>query len=636
MKLIVLLFGLSLVYGFMVPPLRWGRPDASITGQTSAAKRSEDEVGGDKGGRSHVHGKAKRKTPKHKKNGVISSHDSNSDIEKNNTQLVSGSSRNNAYSNLLTKVMKDEKDKDEQYYNEMVKNYPNEPRFAEIFPRKRNYPVEMYRDRPDFTTLKVNDPLFLDMMWPEQRGPEATAYAAHMQWKRSLTDSERLRWQKWAVYKRIMMDNMFDYAVEDYVFQSLLSGLKKRAGKEKRVGKTLEAALWDSIARGMELEEAEQVQAVVESLYSAINRANFDEIQTLYLPDDANVEMVLPNYPVARGFYNVDKLWRRVVKESKPFGSIKAEVKSVKVVGFLAVVHVIEHVQAGSALRKVTRRGQRLITSGGNHNGKPKRIITTLVLRKFNKQWRVQVHHATKFSKSTLAGDAVPDPTAKMSSNEVLEGSGILPSLPDDLRTMLRDGGGGVSVVSRINKDGNWERVQSIGVNDGVDYEEVGKQGRVVEFGGRHLSPTTTGSKSSGHDDVLDSNAIKGLLGMPTDGEDEGEDNEVRKQSVTKLTVRALRTLTSVGSLTKEQKEVLLSDIIDKVSNDESSPVEIAYELLVVKGDGRTIDQASWKKMGIVNESGLEEFADQCRIICDNILEKQGQDKDKPASAGEL
>ena len=41
----------------------------------------------------------------------------------------------------------------------------------------------------------------------------------------------------------------------------------------------------------------------------------------------------------------------------------------------------------------------------------PKRVFATTVLRKFNKQWRVMIHHAGRFSSSPYTGDQkkIPD-----------------------------------------------------------------------------------------------------------------------------------------------------------------------------------------------------------------------------------
>lgn len=47
--------------------------------------------------------------------------------------------------------------------------------------------------RVDFSTLKQDDPLFLDLSWSDMEGPKAEAYLRHIQWKRRLSDGESKR-----------------------------------------------------------------------------------------------------------------------------------------------------------------------------------------------------------------------------------------------------------------------------------------------------------------------------------------------------------------------------------------------------------------------------------------------------------
>ena len=69
----------------------------------------------------------------------------------------------------------------------------------------------------DYSLLNPSDPLFLDLDWSTIRKstPESKAYADHLAWKRSLTDVERLRWQKWAIYQRVTKGSRFEYCLED-------------------------------------------------------------------------------------------------------------------------------------------------------------------------------------------------------------------------------------------------------------------------------------------------------------------------------------------------------------------------------------------------------------------------------------
>lgn len=47
----------------------------------------------------------------------------------------------------------------------------------------------------------------------------------------------------------------------------------------------------------------------------------------------------------------------------------------------------------------------------------PKRVFATTILRKFNQQWRVMVHHASRFSSSPYTGDQRKSSTSAMSAN---------------------------------------------------------------------------------------------------------------------------------------------------------------------------------------------------------------------------
>lgn len=148
------------------------------------------------------------------------------------------------------------------------------------------------RDRPDFASLPPNDPLFLDMPWPEKAGPEATAYSKHIQWKRRLSDGERLRWQKWAVYQRSMVKNKFDYSIEDFIAQSLAKEVNKQASMATS---EWESTTWKSIEAGRRRGEEEDVESTIAAFYSALNRKNYDDLHVLLLPDDNSI-FAFPGY----------------------------------------------------------------------------------------------------------------------------------------------------------------------------------------------------------------------------------------------------------------------------------------------------------------------------------------------------
>eukprot|EP00638_Chattonella_subsalsa_P008200 CAMPEP_0117772222 /NCGR_PEP_ID=MMETSP0947-20121206/24941_1 /TAXON_ID=44440 /ORGANISM="Chattonella subsalsa, Strain CCMP2191" /LENGTH=346 /DNA_ID=CAMNT_0005597751 /DNA_START=293 /DNA_END=1333 /DNA_ORIENTATION=- len=71
-------------------------------------------------------------------------------------------------------------------------------------------------------------------------------------------------------------------------------------------------------------------------------------------------------------------------------------------------------------------------------------------------------------------------------------------------------------------------------------------------------------------------------------------------------TVEALRRLCEENRISVEQKRVLLSDVIRHATKENASMVEIAYSLLMD---------------GISDSETYEEFADQCRVFADQLLE---------------
>ena len=87
---------------------------------------------------------------------------------------------------------------DDEEDDERLAN-PNEPDWLKIFPKRSAGSDDSqldeerlkYLESVDFSKLKPNDPIFLDMNWPTESGPISAAYSRHIQWKRKLTDFER-------------------------------------------------------------------------------------------------------------------------------------------------------------------------------------------------------------------------------------------------------------------------------------------------------------------------------------------------------------------------------------------------------------------------------------------------------------
>ena len=78
--------------------------------------------------------------------------------------------------------------------------------------------------------------------------------------------------------------------------------------------------------------------------------------------------------------------------------------------------------------------------------------------------------------------------------------------------------------------------------------------------------------------------------------------------SITKQTLQALRLLFDIGKITRQVKEALVMDMISCIAKDETSLVEVAYELLVVQSN-------SYKVHAGKNIELLDEFADQVNVL---------------------
>jgi len=183
--------------------------------------------------------------------------------------------------------------------------------------------------RIDYSSLAVDDPLFVDMPWPTEGGtPESRAFANHIQWKRKLSDGESecdcysltdscifyfplsvllvfvgLRWHRWAIYERVGKGARFEYSTQDYIFQNMLAQLQSKSEARllspqedhRTPAEALQDSVYHSLQQGSSASERDEVTAVMRAYYSAFNRKNFDELRYLWLPDE-NSELTLPGF----------------------------------------------------------------------------------------------------------------------------------------------------------------------------------------------------------------------------------------------------------------------------------------------------------------------------------------------------
>ena len=102
-----------------------------------------------------------------------------------------------------------------------------------------------------------------------------------------------IRWQKWAIYQRLLSKDMFQYTLEDYIFQNFLRDLDKKSLHSEN------GAVWKVISDEYRSEQALEVRSVMKAYYSAFNRQHYDDLGSLWLPDDNNIELLIPGYSKA-------------------------------------------------------------------------------------------------------------------------------------------------------------------------------------------------------------------------------------------------------------------------------------------------------------------------------------------------
>jgi hypothetical protein len=128
------------------------------------------------------------------------------------------------------------------------------------------------------------------------------------------------------------------------------------------------------------------------------------------------MHVIAPLYSIVctqRGASEVNKLYTNLIKESRPFGAVDAKIVSVMSYGFCAVVQTVELVTPGTELKTVAKK-KRGAPPPPAKPPAPRRVLATTVLRKWNQQWRVVLHHAARFTSSPYTGDAIDIPVSKL------------------------------------------------------------------------------------------------------------------------------------------------------------------------------------------------------------------------------
>jgi hypothetical protein len=197
-----------------------------------------------------------------------------------------------------------------------------------------------------------------------------------------------------------------------------------------------------------------------------------------------------------------------------------------------------------------------------------------------------------------------------------------------ELQGLLGDGVS-LSTTSRMNKDGGWEKVVTVDEDLKSRLSRKNAKEAISSLTAAAILEQLVGP-SKGKRLKLGSD---GNIYVDTDDDDEqgrnngGDGGQLKSKNIiddtassTKQTVQALRILFRTGSISREEKEMLLLDIIDNTVSDDNSLVVAAFEVLVLKvRNNQKAMGMTWGSSNLSEDVAMKEFAEQCKEIVKSI-----------------
>lgn len=259
------------------------------------------------------------------------------------------------------------------------------------------------------------------------------------------------------------------------------------------------------------------------------------------------------------------------------------------------------------------------------------KLTATNLFRKINGRWLLAHHHATWLSEeyNTSKKDySWPNPALRLMGNfkqpsSTAQPSGtvkkvVMGSLSDILNGGLSDIlGPSSSSSSKSNDDEEFKTIihlsSPLDDDDDDELDDDDDQDSLLSKWAKLGSGSTGGSSKA----ILPSSLTK-----------KNNNNYDDQAALRQGCIQTLRKLCVQGSLSHNQKRLLLTDIISCSTKGQNSMVEVAFDLLLVSPNNAATTSASENNdsednaNAPVDEDGEEEFADQCRVLADSLLEK--------------
>eukprot|EP00640_Fibrocapsa_japonica_P001805 CAMPEP_0113941086 /NCGR_PEP_ID=MMETSP1339-20121228/7083_1 /TAXON_ID=94617 /ORGANISM="Fibrocapsa japonica" /LENGTH=444 /DNA_ID=CAMNT_0000945131 /DNA_START=120 /DNA_END=1455 /DNA_ORIENTATION=+ /assembly_acc=CAM_ASM_000762 len=401
-----------------------------------------------------------------------------------------------------------------------------------------------------------------------------------------------------------------------------------------RVQTLKEAAAARDRLTSLHMDDMAAVLRINADFYQAFLDRNIDSMRTLWMDSD-DVICIHPGAELV-GYNNIVSAWEKAFAASKkdstaaldPFFS-GAVIGGQKIFarGTTAYVSCVEEVR----LEKVKQgpqqqQGQQqqadstlLLGSGTGPNRE--HLQATNIFQKAGGRWYLVHRHCSREVAGATAGAESGGSTQSISLNQLLSGQ-VISLGPGGSTSQIAAALQGQDVDLESLRNIVRRRIQGQQLDDDEDDEssdddevsftvrEVG--GQKVIMASREAADETAEDDNNDEDSTtrMSPRALQEASAVPK--EESTKNDKHGTMDLTGETIAAIRKLHKQNRITLEEKRCLLTDVIKHAFNEDPASVEMAFDLLI--GD---MSEETWK-----DEESVEEFADQCRMIADEIQQQ--------------
>lgn len=400
----------------------------------------------------------------------------------------------------------------------------------------------------------------------------------------------------------------------DYEYEEQISEMEAEIYQAVKQQDFAKAAEKEATISQKHVDDCGLVLQANSKFYDAFSKKDPEAMESIWLQDRSCI-CIHPSHKPLVGAKDIMSSWSDMFENS--IGSFQKswmEPQEVRITvkATTAIITCEEHVFTRRFVRGQTRKTELV-----------NKLQATNIFRKIGGKWYLSYHHsswhagseaakvALKHSKGEDASNDDDDDNSNPAISNILGPENVGPMIGDRKKGSGSKGGPkkvimGMGSLSDLlsgqlgDMNGPHENGLPGGLEDLLGGQGIGGMGpgkAIIHV--RNMDGTPNGGSNS--------NDFDGPMMDFADGDNfSGSASENRKE-VQQKCIEMLRKLATGGRISQKQKRVLLTDIISCSSKGDDSMVEVAFELLCgVSGS---------------DEDAEEDFADQCRILADQMFE---------------